>query len=225
MAEKTNPYLERLRDNLRRYGGTGDFTKYTYKMDSRNGAYWGLVCKLYPHYLTLPIIENGHGFDADATYHTCLCGKENIIHVKLVQMRSNTHAPLLVVGSCCVEHFMEKTSQTHLECTTCHKPYKSTKYAECKDCRMRRDGKVCTFCGDPTARKTKICSECQSLNNDYERAAAFYRRKVAKRVFETWKEQTRFVVECRMCSTNTKHWKARKQDNKCWTCFCLHPFD
>ena len=184
MEDKRSAYLERLCGNLATYGGSGDLKKYTPVGEKVSDCLrWVSLLKLYPHYEHLPFIElDCENFDFDEPYHTCMCGKRNVINIHWIQRVGQENDPLLVVGSCCVNRFMEKQKGTSFRCATCHKFYKSGKFAECKECRMKRDGKVCTFCGETTDRKAKVCSDCHKLKDDYDRALRFYKRKLALKV-------------------------------------------
>lgn len=227
-TETTNPYLERLRDNLRQYGGSPRFEDYAPMGSKELPLRWMRLCELKPHYKELRFIELGCSrFTLNEHRHKCMCGKDEIVRFHWIQRIDREQDPLIVVGSCCIRRFMAKDRNTFYRCATCNKFYKSGKYSECMDCRMRRDGKICTFCGDTTSRKTKICSECQSLNDDYERASNYYRRRLMRKMLDTWKSRTTFEVPCRLCGDTVKVWKARQpvRDNKCWTCFCLRPLE
>lgn len=221
-----NQHLDTIQGNLRRYGGSGDLKKYAPVGEKKHNGRWIKLCQLKPHYKTLRFVE----FDCEAfvfedLYHKCMCGKKDIINFHWIQRQQRENDPLLIIGSCCIKKFMEKENDTFYHCATCNKFYKSGKYTECKDCRMKREGKVCTFCGDPTNRKTKICNECDTLNDDYERASVFNRKRIMKNIFSFWKNKTTFNVPCRLCNDEIPSWKARKRDGKCWTCYCIRPFE
>ena len=59
----------------------------------------------------------------------------------------------LVIGSCCIDHFVDKRTRT---CKICDEPHKNRKVNKCNDCRIG----YCDMCDKPCNPRYKTCYKC-----------------------------------------------------------------
>jgi hypothetical protein len=59
----------------------------------------------------------------------------------------------LVLGNCCIQKFIPKSSRT---CETCGKPHKNRKVNKCNNCRIG----ICNKCNKPCNYKYPTCYSC-----------------------------------------------------------------
>lgn len=98
--------------------------------------------------------------------NTCMCGKKNLINLRYIQLRNDPRSAKVLVGSCCVNKFMEKINGTYMICIRCRKPYKHGKYNKCKICRAIPEYIKCVHCKRDTKTEELIdrsCKECDEL--------------------------------------------------------------
>lgn len=108
----------------------------------------------------------------------CLCGKEDIINLFYIQLENDATAPLLLVGSVCVNKFMktDDKSKTRRICFRCRKPLRSKTEEVCKKCKI-----------EEALEK----ADEERMN---KKAEAFNRRRLLKMAINVWKQQTPFYI-------------------------------
>jgi hypothetical protein len=148
-----NKYEETFLGNLQQFGGSRNINDYRYCGGNNccEGEFTQATRKQhYPYYLKLTdemkIYDNLIRIQLDNILGYCLCGTEIKYHC-YIQHKSSFYNPLLVVGSCCIKKFikLDNITKSRIKCLYCEKPYKSTKYVSCKDCREQRDRYKCKF--------------------------------------------------------------------------------
>jgi len=110
----------------------------------------------------------------------CLCGKEDIVNIYYIQLKTDATAPLLQVGSVCVDKFMENKnkSRTRHICAICREPLRSRIEEVHKKCAIKEQ------------IEERIKEAEEKRKND--KADAFNRKRIMKMVMNVWKRQTSF---------------------------------
>ena len=111
---------------------------------------------------------------------------------------------VLVVGNCCIKHFIENSGRT---CEICGATHRSRNVNRCKECRLGR----CDRCGDDCASKSTKCYYCKKgLKRECETCGKLHLNKIVNRC------DTCRVGVCDECGR-----KCRPCFEKCYTCAYL----
>ena len=111
---------------------------------------------------------------------------------------------ILVVGNCCIEHFVENSGRT---CEVCGEPHRNRHVNTCNNCRTG----LCDRCGDSCTTKSTKCYACKKgLKRECETCGKLHLNNIVNRC------DTCRVGVCDECGK-----KCRPCFEKCYTCAYL----
>ena len=186
---KTLKVYRKFIDGLKRHG-------LTLEEVSNNWRYCG-GDRRPRHISSWKMFNKGKMLPFPAKEHHCVCEHPIVENCYI----TDGNGWILVVGNCCIEHFVEKSGRI---CETCGATHRNRNVNKCKDCRVG----YCAKCGDSCPPKSSKCYNCRmGLKRECTICKSLHLNKKVNR-----------CDDCRvgMCDECDK--KCRPCFEKCYTC-------
>lgn len=205
-------YLDEIHGHLQKFGGSRKVENYA-------------VVNYGPLLRHLTIVKRN-----DGKGEMCLCGKEKLINVEYIQLRNDSTAPLLQVGSKCVKRFILKDdkSKTSRVCFTCRNPLRSIMESEHKLCRVNRaikeaDEKRRSEVAERLRDESERQDELEEMRRMREEDLLIRQQEEIKQSADVvkaskQKEANKFV-DCVKCGDKTEEKFMKRRGGLCQMCF------